>query len=752
MDVSRRIDEGIMMEGWLYLIRSNPFGFKFSRKLYYVLQHRHFNTFKSISHSYSKEPIKSAVVDSGIHVMDNGRNCIRGKVFFVFTLYDTSNYDAHVKLGANNPEEAARWIKSFQELSQKVNQNPGNFLDCLRYEQHYSRSSSSGRVCNTNGLDDILSLASITDPTRTGDIYEPSYWTIFGCHNGLRLFKQTRDQEGHNKQRDGHPALAAASVMEGTPEVIFQTLMSLGSSRSQWDFCFQRGRVIENIDEHTDTIHKQLDGDWLPWTMKRRDLLLQRYWRREDDGTYIIFYHSVLHNECPPQKGVIRAFVECGGYVISPVNQYKQSVVRHMLAIDWKFWRSYLQKSSARCLTIRMLGRLAALRELFKTNLANHLLSEFSSQELKKDSMLQQSETSIGVGTQSKENGEYKEHMEGGLVHASSNLSDLVKMDDQSDEFFDFAEPLFDDESEGCWASDSGPQLYSQDTGNVKSCTPFAKVIAESKHEFVCELTLDTRSLYASMQRTGCADLVEKLVWDECVSCNYRITLPEDQTGNLTNSWSASEPSLFQIRGDTFLENRKKITSESTLLQTVAVDWLKSDKREDDLASRPGNIVQKYAADGRPEFFFIVNFQVPGSPTYNLASYHMTSKPIKDIPLLERFIEGDDAFRNSRFKLIPLVSKGPWILRHTIHRPTLIGHMLKINYIRGQNYLEMDVDVGSSAVARGLASKTFSCFTSLIIEIAFVLQANTEEELPEHLFGAFRVNYLDISKACWANP
>lgn len=731
-----------MMEGWLYLIRSNTFGFKYSRKLYYVLQHRHFNSFKSISHSYNKEPIRSAVVDSSIHVMDNGRNCIRGKVFFVFTLYDTSNYDAHVKLGATNPEEAARWIKSFQELSQKVNQNPGSFLDCLR-------SSYSGRVCNKNDLDDILSLASITDP-RTADIYEPSYWTIFGCHNGLRLFKQARDQEGHDK-RDGHPALAAASVMEGTPEVIFQTLMSLGSSRSQWDFCFQKGSVIENIDGHTDIIHKQLDGDWLPWSMKPRDLLLQRYWRREDNGTYIILYHSVLHNKCPPQKGFIRAFVKCGGYVISPVNQDKQSVVRHMLAIDWKFWRSYLQKSSARCLTIRMLGRLAALRELFKTNLANHLLSEFSSQELKKDSMLHQSETSISVRTQSKENGEYKERMEDGLVHVSSNLSNLVKMDDQSDEFFDFAEPLFDDESEGCWAADNGSQLYSQDTCNVNPCTSFANVIAENKHEFVCELTLDTRTLYASMHRKGCADL-EKLVWDKCVSCNYTNTLPEDQTGNLPNSWSASEPSLFPIRGKTFLEDRKKITAESTLLQTVAVDWLKSDKREDDLASRPGNIVQKYAADGRPEFFFIVNFQVPGSTTYNLASYHMTSRPIKDTPLLERFIEGDDAFRNSRFKLIPHVSKGPWILRHTIRRPTLIGHMLKINYIRGKNYLEMDIDVGSSACARGFASKTFSCFTSLIIEIAFVIQANTGEELPEHLFGAFRLNYLDVSKACWANP
>lgn len=48
-----------------------------------------------------------------------------------------------------------------------------------------------------------------------------------------------------------------------------------------------------------------------------------------------------------------------GGYVVSPVEQGKKSAVKHMLAIDWKFWRSYLQPSSARTITIRMLGRLA---------------------------------------------------------------------------------------------------------------------------------------------------------------------------------------------------------------------------------------------------------------------------------------------------------------------------------------------------------------------------------------------------------
>lgn len=47
--------------------------------------------------------------------------------------------------------------------------------------------------------------------------------------------------------------------------------------------------------------------------------------------------------------------------MISPVNRGKQSVVKHMLAIDWKFWKSYLLPSSAKSITIQMLGRVAGI-------------------------------------------------------------------------------------------------------------------------------------------------------------------------------------------------------------------------------------------------------------------------------------------------------------------------------------------------------------------------------------------------------
>lgn len=33
----------------------------------------------------------------------------------------------------------------------------------------------------------------------------------------------------------------------------------------RWDYSFYRGNVVENLDGHTDIIHKKLCADWLPW-------------------------------------------------------------------------------------------------------------------------------------------------------------------------------------------------------------------------------------------------------------------------------------------------------------------------------------------------------------------------------------------------------------------------------------------------------------------------------------------------------
>jgi hypothetical protein len=54
--------------------------------------------------------------------------------------------------------------------------------------------------------------------------------------------------------------------------------------------------------------------------------------------------------------------------------------------------------------------------------------------------------------------------------------------------------------------------------------------------------------------------------------------------------------------------------------------------------------------------------QVPARLNYSLVFYFIAEKPIRAGSLLDRFANGDDAFRNSRFKLIPSIVEVQYLL------------------------------------------------------------------------------------------
>ncbi|KAL5990627.1 hypothetical protein ACLOJK_011530 [Asimina triloba] len=475
--------------------------------------------------------------------------------------------------------------------------------------------------------------------------------------------------------------------------------------------------------------------------MARRDLLLQRYWRREDDGSY------------------------GGGYVISPVNQGKQSVVKHMLAIDWKFWKSYVVSSSAKSTTIRMLGRIAALREFFKAKLGNCPCSDLLSHDMTKEIDSPRREEHIKVEVQPTAESKRSEFPAEDDLQKSPKIARLsasfLQLSDAADEFFDVPEPSDSEQSDDSVSTEMAQERPS----SPDQCYPGIPTAAS---DFVKKLH------DLAVPKKGSMDMQHEAE-ENGMPCSYGTTLSKDPSCSSACSWTTADPSTFLIRGETYLIDNQKVKAKDTLMQMVAADWLRSDKREDNLGGRPGSIVQKYAAQGGKEFFFVVNIQVivvallsppcfsaelcnvPGATTYNLALYYMLEAPIESIPLLNNFVKGDDTYRNLRFKLIPYISKGSWIVKQSVGKNAcLVGQALEINYYQGPNYLEVGVDVGSSTVARGVTGLVLGYLTNLVIELAFVIQnlmqANTQEELPECLLGTCRLNCLDVSKSVLVKP
>ncbi|KDP33480.1 hypothetical protein JCGZ_07051 [Jatropha curcas] len=224
---------------------------------------------------------------------------------------------------------------------------------------------------------------------------------------------------------------------------------------------------------------------------------------------------------------------------------------------------------------------------------------------------------------------------------------------------------------------------------------------------------------------------------------------------NGANGWASPPGDLFSLRSKNYFTKRQKSPSGDYLLSPAGMDWLKSCTKLDNVLARPDNRVslalKKVQSQGKSmkSFIFAVNLQVPGKEQHSAVFYFVSEDPIPPGSLLYRFINGDDAFRNQRFKIVNRIVKGPWIVKKTVgnYSACLLGKALTCNYHRGANYLEIDVDIASSKIATAILHLALGYVTNVTIDMGFVVEAQAEDELPEKLIGAIRVCQMEMSSA-----
>ncbi|KAL3701866.1 hypothetical protein R1sor_019888 [Riccia sorocarpa] len=767
------------VEGWLFLIAARRFRGQCPQKRYFILESGIASCYRTQPSSPDEIPIRKGSIDPYTRVADNGRETIHGQVLFVFTVYDSFDSENQLKFGIRSAEEAAKWMNAFKAAAEQSppNGKVGGFVPAPgKRRLPFRRRSNSGLVSYPSNGQEAFSPDDGGVPDWTGtlsfkegsaDVVATSPWRIIGCQNGLRIFMETTDNPVFgfkNMLKEDQPALMAVGVVNASCESVFETVMSLGQSRADWDFCYLRGKVVEHVDGHTDVIHKQFHTSWIPRRMRPRDLVLLRYWRREDDGSYVILYRSVAHAKCPKRKGFVRAKIKSGGYVISPLRSQGQqqfrSLVKHMITADWKVWQSRcMQAICAQDITLRVLERVAALREMYKARSGGPILSCSPSRESAKDmgNVSGRNKVSVQEGKDGEltPNFAFSPEPSNSPMNLGEASSPFLQLGD-TDEFYDVQE-------DASWWKDpenyDGPRRYQEVEGSFDDDRNNCKSPGGSKRSTAATIVKRLHGLASSVQKKQNSEVG---IDDEDVAELYskEATLPRASECVPCCCWETADADTFLIRGKQYLRDSRKVKAEEPWMQFVAADWFKSNKREDHLASRPSNVVQSILSKfqtkpekGGPPYFFIVNIQVPGSTTYSLALYYMMNRRLADDPILEKFVNGDDRFRNSRFKLIPHIAKGSWIVKQSVGKTAcLIGQALTINYHTGDNYIELDVDIGSSSVAKGVVNLVVGYLSKLVIEMAFLIQANTEDELPEHLLGTCRLNYLDINKAVPAIP
>uniref|UniRef100_A0A7N0UZG8 APOSTART n=1 Tax=Kalanchoe fedtschenkoi TaxID=63787 RepID=A0A7N0UZG8_KALFE len=707
----------VVYEGWMVRYGRRKIGRSFIHMRYFVLEPSLLAYYKRKPQG-SVVPIKTLVIDGNCRVEDRGLKTQHGHMVYVLSVCNKKENNHRITLAAFNIQEALVWKEKIEQvIDQFQESHPPNGNKYVSFE--YKSGMDNGRTASSSDRESQLSAQededeprsnllrrttigngppdSILDWTRDTDsdlknesansqAFSRKHWRLLQCQNGLRIFEELVQVD--YLPRSCSRAMKAVGVVEATCEEVFELVMSMDATRFEWDCSFQYGSLVEEVDGHTAILYHRLQLDWFPTFIWPRDLCYVRYWRRNDDGSYVVLFRSREHENCGPLPGFVRAHVESGGFKISPLkprNGRSRSQVQHLIQIDLKGWGvGYMSSFQQHCL-LQMLNSVAGLREWFaQTDERNAppglpIVMNMSS-----------------VSSSSKKNHKLMELSS--IDHLNSANRNSVMLDEYSDEDEDFQ--VAESEQEG----NSSNQEYELNKAVVEE---------EQKEQ------IDYSHFVGNLRR--------------------------DDRENARNSWKISDGNNFRVRSKHFCSDKSKIPAGKPLMDLVAVDWFKDTKRIDHVARRPGCAAQVASEKGL--FSIVVNLQVPASVHYSMVFYFVT-KELAPGSLLQRFVDGDDEFRNSRMKLIPSVPKGSWIVRQSVgSTPCLLGKAVDCTYIRGPGYLEIDVDIGSSTVANGVLGLVIGVITSLVVDMAFLVQGNTPEELPERLIGAIRVSHIELSSA-----
>ncbi|CAN6486988.1 unnamed protein product [Victoria cruziana] len=707
-------------EGWMVRYGRRKIGRSYIHKRYFVLESRLLAYYKREPQD-NVVPIKTLLIDGNCRVEDRGLKTHHGHMVYVLSIYNKKEKNHRITMAAFNIQDALTWkekIESVIDQQQDSLVANGNktysAFDFKSRDDDRTASSSDResqfsaqededvagrtlvrRITIGNGPpDSVLDWTRETNPPNPNNndhVFSRKHWRLIRCQNGLRIFEELIELD--YLPRSCSTSMKAVGVVEASCEAVFELVMGMDARRFEWDCSFQYGSLVEEVDGHTAILYHRLQLDWFPMIIWPRDLCYVRYWRRNDDGSYVVLFRSREHPNCGPQPGFVRAHIESGGFTISSLSSRHgrpRTRVQHLMQIDLKGWGvGYLPSFKQHCL-LQMLNSVAGLREWFCQTEENHTVSRIP--------VIASMQTNFLSSKKGQKQRGASHRPTASLDQMPVISQDTMQLDEDSDEDGDY-------------------QFAEQDA-------------EQEAYEAVVENE-------ANQTVEGTTQQIELSL--------FTGNLRRDDRDMSRDCWRISDGNNFRVRSKHFLFDKSKVPAGKPIMELVAVDWFKDVKRMDHVARRQGCAVQVASEKGL--FSLAINLQVPGSTHYSMVFYFVTAQLIPG-SLLQRFVDGDDEFRNTRLKLIPSVPKGSWIVRQSVgSTPCLLGKAVDCTYIRESKYLEIDVDIGSSTVANGVLGLVCGVITTLMVDMAFLIQGNTLDELPERLIGAVRVSHVELSSA-----
>lgn len=710
--------------GWVYHLGVNSIGHEYCHLRFLYIRGKYMEMYKRDPHeNHGTKPIRRGVITHTLMVEEIGRRRFDHGDLYVLRLYNRLDESKRGEIACASPGEVRKWMEAFDRAKQQADYELSrgqSARDKLKLESEINLAGHRPRVRRYahglkqlirigQGPEKLLRKASNLGANSESDVYfeadgadviEAHEWKCIRTLDGVRIFEDVA-----NKKTGKGVLVKAVGVVEASADTVFDVLLSLDRRRRyEWDTLTGDVELIESLDGHCDVVYGTLDLRKLSWWQSKRDFVFSRRWFHGQDGTYTILHFPTEYKKRPPKSGYRRIKMSACSWEISNISTSSSlsparclvTLILEIRSKGWFKWKNNEFSKFERTLPFGMLSQLAGLKEYIG---ANPALTFDSS------TVVVHSKTS-------------------GVSMSSNELEDAMG----SDEFYD--------------AIGAASSSSDEDSDNEVPSKQDKKVKLKNVSWAIASLAL---------KRTSAPDTSKELNPDV-----PPLTLDPSQFHGImrhgkgegdSDCWSSPSGSGFMIRGKTYLKDSTKVTGGDPLLKLIAVDWFKVDECITKIALHPKCLVQSEAGKKIP-FILIINLMVPAKPNYSMVLYYAADRPVNKDSLLGKFIDGTDSFRDSRFKLIPSIIEGYWMVKRAVGtKACLLGKAVTCKYLRQDNFLEIDVDIGSSSVARGVIGLVLGYVTSLVVDLAILVEAKEEAELPEYILGTVRLNRVRVDSA-----
>ncbi|KAL4334130.1 hypothetical protein GQ457_07G044540 [Hibiscus cannabinus] len=711
-------EKGLLVyTGWVYHVGINSIGHEFCHQRYlfirgkYVEMHR-----RDPQENPGSKPLRKGIIGPTLTVEETGIRKIGNEELYTIQFYNRLDETKKGEIGFTTAEESKKWIEAFDYAKNQAEyelSRGGGARNKLSIEADFDLEGHRPRVRRyASGLKKLIrrgqagpealsrqssglgNSASFGDfEGEFGDAVEAHEWKCVRTINGVRILEDVSDG------KSGKASLVkAVALVDASADTVLEVILNTDrQKRYEWDMLTGDLELVDSYDGNYDVVYGTYDPKYLTRWQSKKDFVYSRQWFQGLDGAYTILQFPAVHKKRPPRNGYQRTTIKPSTWEIRSLDgpdssNTEKCLVTHMLEIHtagWGKWKKNSCSKFEKTIPYALLSQVAGLKEYIGAN-----------PSLKCES------SSMG-GQPKHHDGELPDEFYDAVTGASSSTTE-------------------DEDSEDETEKEEKP---------IKEKT-VSSAISTSALKQASDATQDTNK-----------ELDPSVPPIHVEASQFNGSLQKGNDDADTNCWTSPSGTGFMIRGQTYLKNNAKITGGDPLLKLIAVDWFKVDKATDKIALHPKSQVQSDAGKKLP-FVLVINLEIPAKPNYSLVLYFAADRPVNKDSLLEKFLDGTDAFRDARLKLIPSIVEGYWMVKRAVGtKACLLGKAVTCKYFRQDNFLEVDVDIGSSSVARSVIGLVLGYVTSLVVDLAILIEANEEAELPEYILGSVRLNRVRLESA-----